>query len=74
MAKDQQGLLLTGAPESAAAHDRAIADYYGLTGDPVGILYFSSKASPNRLPRNNGLHSFLPARGFLARIRRSSTC
>jgi tetratricopeptide (TPR) repeat protein len=38
MAKDQQGLALSGAPESAAAFDRAIADYYGLTGDPVGAL------------------------------------
>jgi tetratricopeptide (TPR) repeat protein len=38
MAKDQQGLALAGAPESAAAFDRAIADYYGLTGDPVGAL------------------------------------
>jgi tetratricopeptide (TPR) repeat protein len=38
MARDQQGLLLTGAPESAAAFDRAIADYYGLTGDPAGVL------------------------------------
>ncbi len=38
MAKDQQGLTLAGTPESAAAFDQAIADYYGLTGDPVGIL------------------------------------
>src|SRR3984885_9902209 len=38
MAKDQQGLELAGAAESAAAFDRAIADYYGLTGDPVGVL------------------------------------
>jgi tetratricopeptide (TPR) repeat protein len=38
MAKDQQGLTLAGAPESAASFDRAIADYYGLTGDPVGVL------------------------------------
>jgi tetratricopeptide (TPR) repeat protein len=38
MAKDQQGLTLAGAPESAAAFDRAIADYFGLTGDPVGGL------------------------------------
>jgi tetratricopeptide (TPR) repeat protein len=38
MAKDQQGLTLTGSPDSAAAFDLAIADYYGLTGDPVGIL------------------------------------
>jgi tetratricopeptide (TPR) repeat protein len=38
MTKDQQGLTLAGSPESAVAFDRAIADYYGLTGDPVGIL------------------------------------
>ena len=38
MAKDQQGLALAGAPESAASFDCAIADYYGLTGDPVGVL------------------------------------
>ena len=38
MAKDQQGLPLAGAPESAAAFDRAVADYWGLTGDPVGAL------------------------------------
>ncbi len=38
MAKDQQGLPLTGSPESAAAFDRAVADYWGLTGDPVGTL------------------------------------
>jgi tetratricopeptide (TPR) repeat protein len=38
MAKDQQGLSLAGAPESAEAFDRAIADYYGLTGDPVRVL------------------------------------
>jgi len=38
MAKDQQGLTLAGSPASAAAFDRAVADYYGLTGDPVGVL------------------------------------
>jgi tetratricopeptide (TPR) repeat protein len=38
MAWDQQGLPLAGAPGSAEAFDRAVADYYGLTGDPVGIL------------------------------------
>jgi hypothetical protein len=38
MAKDQQGLPLAGAPGSAEAFDRAVADYYGLTGDPVGRL------------------------------------
>ena len=38
MARDQQGLTLAGAPDSAGAFDRAMADYYGLTGDPVGVL------------------------------------
>jgi hypothetical protein len=38
MAKDQQGLSLAGAPASAEAFDCAVADYYGLTGDPVGKL------------------------------------
>jgi tetratricopeptide (TPR) repeat protein len=38
MARDQQGLPLLGSTDSAAAFDRAIADYYGLTGDPVGVL------------------------------------
>src|SRR5271169_7248486 len=38
MAKDQQGLCLAGAPASAEVFDCAVADYYGLTGDPVGKL------------------------------------
>ena len=38
MAKDQQGLTLAGSPQSAEAFDRAVAGYFGLTGDPVGIL------------------------------------
>ena len=36
--KTSRASTLAGAPESAAAFDRAIADYYGLTGDPVGVL------------------------------------
>src|SRR5271157_1846746 len=38
MAKDQQGMPLAGSQESAAAFDHSVADYYGLTGDPVGAL------------------------------------
>jgi tetratricopeptide (TPR) repeat protein len=38
MAKDAQGLALAAAPESAVAFDRAVADYYALSGDPVGTL------------------------------------
>ena len=47
MAKDQQGLPLAGAPESAAAFDRAVADYWGLTGDPVGTLKGALAADPS---------------------------
>ncbi len=47
MAKDQQGLPLAGAPESAAAFDRAVADYWGLTGDPVGALKGALAADPS---------------------------
>jgi tetratricopeptide (TPR) repeat protein len=47
MAKDQQGLELAGSPESAAAFDRAMADYYGLTGDPVGVLKSALSHDPS---------------------------
>ena len=47
MAKDQQGLPLAGGPESAVAFDRAVADYWGLTGDPVGGLKAALAADPS---------------------------
>jgi hypothetical protein len=46
MANDQQGLRLAGSPASAAAFDRAVADYWGLTGDPVGGLKAALAADP----------------------------
>jgi tetratricopeptide (TPR) repeat protein len=46
MARDQQGLALAGAPDSAGAFDRAMADYYGLTGDPVGVLKSALARNP----------------------------
>jgi tetratricopeptide (TPR) repeat protein len=46
MARDQQGLPLLGSPASAEAFDRAVADYYGLTGDPVGILKGAVERDP----------------------------
>ena len=46
MAKDQQGLTLAGSPQSAQAFDRAVADYFGLTGDPAGILKQALKNDP----------------------------
>ena len=47
MAKDQQGLALAGSPQSAESFDRAVADYFGLTGDPVGILKSALKNDPD---------------------------
>jgi tetratricopeptide (TPR) repeat protein len=47
MAKDQQGLTLAGSPQSAEAYDRAVADYFGLTGDPVGVLKQALKDDPD---------------------------
>jgi tetratricopeptide (TPR) repeat protein len=38
MAKDIQGLEITGAPASAAALDSAVADYYAWRGDPIATL------------------------------------
>ena len=38
MARDQLGLPLTGSDDSARAYDRALSDYWALTGDPVGAL------------------------------------
>jgi tetratricopeptide (TPR) repeat protein len=46
MAKDQQGLTLAGSPESGEAFDRAVADYYALSGDPVGVLKQALAADP----------------------------
>ncbi|MBV8473649.1 MAG: tetratricopeptide repeat protein [Hyphomicrobiales bacterium] len=46
MPKDQQGLALAGSAASAEAFDRALADYYALGGDPVGILKGALAADP----------------------------
>src|ERR1700736_4414609 len=47
LARDQQGLALAGAPDSASAFNRAMADYYGLTGDPVGVLKSALARDPD---------------------------
>jgi tetratricopeptide (TPR) repeat protein len=46
MARDQQGLTLAGSKASAEAFDRAVADYYALSGDPVGALKQALAADP----------------------------
>ncbi|WP_299941907.1 tetratricopeptide repeat protein [uncultured Nitratireductor sp.] len=46
MAKDAQGLTITGTANSADALDRAIADYYAWKGDPVALLQDAAVADP----------------------------
>ena len=46
MAMDQQGLTLGGGGDAAQAFDRALADYWGLRGDPVGALKGALAADP----------------------------
>jgi tetratricopeptide (TPR) repeat protein len=38
MTTDAQGLAVSGSPESVATLDRAVDDYYGWKGDPIGLL------------------------------------
>ena len=47
MARDQLGLPLAGSEASAQAYDRAVSDYWGLTGDPVGALKPALAADPD---------------------------
>ena len=46
MAKDLQGLFVTGTPASAEALDAAISDYYAWKGDPVALLQNASTLDP----------------------------
>ena len=47
MVRDQQGLPLAGSHKSAAAFDRAVAEYWGVTGDPVGGLKAALREDPD---------------------------
>jgi len=66
MAADQQGLKLAGAPQSAAAFDGAVADYYGLTGDPVGILKQALAEDPHFILGGVGVAGLFMIGGFRA--------
>ena len=46
MPRDLQGLSLTGDSASAEAYDLALADYFGLKGDPVGKLRGAVERDP----------------------------
>jgi len=46
MARDQQGLDVSGAPASVDALDRAVTEYYAWKGDPIGTLQAAVDADP----------------------------
>ena len=64
MAADQQGLKLTGSSRSAEAFNRAVADYYGLTGDPVGALKQARADDPSFVLGGVGVAGLFMIGGF----------
>ncbi len=64
MAKDQQGLLVTGTAQSANAVDHAIDDYYAWKGDPVGILQAAVSEDPKFMLGNAATASLYLLSGF----------
>ncbi|HXW19530.1 MAG TPA: tetratricopeptide repeat protein [Roseiarcus sp.] len=64
MAKDAQGLPVTGSPESVAALDRAIDDYYGWKGDPVALLQGALDRDPSFTLGASALASLYVLNGF----------
>lgn len=66
MAKDQLGLTLTGSDESARAYDRAVMDYWGVTGDPVGALKGALAQDPGFVLGAAAVAGFFLIGGFRA--------
>jgi tetratricopeptide (TPR) repeat protein len=64
MAKDAQGLPVAGSPESVAALDRAIDDYYGWRGDPVALLQGALERDPAFTLGASALASLYVLNGF----------
>ena len=62
MAEDQLGLPLAGSEQAARAYDRAVADYWGLTGDPVGALKPALAADPSFVLARRGDRRAVPDR------------
>lgn len=64
MPKDAQGLSLTGSAQSAAAFDRAVADYLGWTGDPIAVLQQAAADDPGFALGHSAVASLLLLNGF----------
>ncbi len=64
MVEDQLGLPLTGSDDSARAYDRAVSDYWGLTGDPVGVLKRALEEDPGFVLGAAAIAGFFLIGGF----------
>jgi tetratricopeptide (TPR) repeat protein len=64
MARDAQGLDVTGSPESVAALNRAVDDYYGWKGDPVALLQGALDRDPSFTLGASALASLYVLNGF----------
>ena len=64
MAKDQQGLVITGTAQSAAALDAAVSDYFAWKGDPVGILQSATAEDPGFALGHSAVASLFLLNGF----------
>ncbi|MGA2043510.1 MAG: tetratricopeptide repeat protein [Roseiarcus sp.] len=64
MARDQQGLDVSGAPASAEALDRAVTDYFAWKGDPIAILQEAVDADPAFTLGSSAIASLYLLNGF----------
>ncbi|MDQ0471188.1 tetratricopeptide repeat protein [Labrys wisconsinensis] len=64
MSRDSQGLAVTGGAASAAALDRAVADYYAWKGDPVATLQEAVAADPAFTLGHSAIASLLLLNGL----------
>jgi tetratricopeptide (TPR) repeat protein len=64
MTRDAQGLEVTGSANSVEALDRAVADYFGWTGDPVAVLQDAISKDPGFALGHSALASLFVLNGL----------
>ena len=64
MARDQQGLEITGAPASATALDSAVTDYFAWKGDPIATLQEAVDKDPAFNLGSSAIASLFLLNGF----------
>jgi hypothetical protein len=70
MAKDAQGLQVTGSHESALLLDRAVSDLFGWKGEPVGWLQDAVDEDPDFSLGGSAIASLFLLGGFRGDHRR----